>query len=139
MQVSLDHNSGAYAIRSYTPGQITISTPVHRMKPAHHKENLTTENVYSSIIVAPDRIIKDWPPQFLNNLTKEYLNLIVDLDPELILLGTGAKHEFPDVELTAHLWDSHIGVEIMDTAAACRTFNILVNEGRYVVAGLIIN
>ena len=58
--------------------------------------------------------------------------------PEIVLLGTGATQRFPRPALTAPLHDAHVGLEVMDTRAACRTYNILVAEGRPVTAALIV-
>jgi len=61
------------------------------------------------------------------------------MKPELVLIGTGAKFEFPEPARLAPLRSAGIGVEVMDTAAACRTYNILLGEGRGVVAALIVS
>jgi uncharacterized protein len=60
------------------------------------------------------------------------------MKPEIVLLGTGATFVFPDPARLAPLRDARVGVEVMDTAAACRTYNILLAEGRNVVAALIV-
>jgi hypothetical protein len=63
---------------------------------------------------------------------------MVDLKPELILIGTGSKQRFPKPELLKSLILAKIGFEIMDSQAACRTYNILVSEGRQVLLALIV-
>lgn len=63
---------------------------------------------------------------------------MLGLAPEVVLLGTGARQQFPDPVLLGILHAQRIGVEVMDTAAACRTFNVLVTEGRPVAAALIV-
>ena len=63
----------------------------------------------------------------------------VALEPEIVLLGTGDRQHFPHPRLLAPLTERRIGVEVMDTRAACRTFNILVAEGRRVAAALVID
>lgn len=60
------------------------------------------------------------------------------MNPEVIILGTGLKQIFPEREILKHLVQNRIGYEIMDTQAACRTFNIIMAEGRNVVAGMFI-
>jgi uncharacterized protein len=91
-----------------------------------------------SLVVSGDRLVTDWPAASLESLTVDHLAAIVALKPEIVLLGTGAKFAFPSPALLAPLHQARIGVEVMDTAAACRTYNILLGEGRNVVAALII-
>jgi uncharacterized protein len=92
----------------------------------------------SSLVVSADRIVTDWPAASLESLTADHLAAIVELKPAIVLLGTGAKFSFPDQALLAPLYKAGIGVEAMDTPAACRTYNILLGEGRNVVAALIV-
>ena len=63
---------------------------------------------------------------------------VLGLGPELVLLGTGSRQQFPDPRVLRILYEQRIGVEIMDTSAACRTFNVLVAESRAVAAALIV-
>ena len=88
------------------------------------------------MIVAPDRIITEWSVSAPAVLTLADLAPAVELDPEIILLGTGAALLFPDGDLMGELAERAIGLEIMSTAAACRTFNVLAQERRRVVAAL---
>lgn len=92
----------------------------------------------ASLVVSGDRIITDWPAASLEALTADHLAAIVELKPEIVLLGTGARFSFPESSLLAALYKAGIGVEVMDTPAACRTYNILLGEGRNVVAALIV-
>ncbi len=89
-------------------------------------------------MVLPDRIVEDWNVPNLEALTSEMLAALVFLKPELVLLGTGDVLRFPESRLFAALQVARIGVEIMDTKAACRTYNILEQEGRSVAAALIV-
>ncbi len=91
----------------------------------------------SSLIVTPHRIISDWRPTTLIDLTDDDLLAVVDLDPEIVLLGTGEQLQFPDRRVTAPLIRRTLGLEVMTTPAACRTFNILASEGRNVAAALL--
>ena len=68
----------------------------------------------------------------------DHMAAIAELKPEIVLIGTGAKLTFPDRALLAPLYKAGIGVEIMDTPAACRTYNILLGEGRGVLAAVIV-
>ena len=92
----------------------------------------------ASLVVTADRIVAAWPATSIEGLTADHLAAIVELQPEIALLGTGPKFAFPDQALLAPLYRAGIGVEVMDTPAACRTFNILLGEGRNVAAALIV-
>jgi uncharacterized protein len=88
------------------------------------------------IIVAPDRIIETWQVASPGALEVADLEPAVALQPEIILLGTGDALAVPDLDLMAALAERAIGLEIMSTPAACRTFNVLASEQRRVVAAL---
>lgn len=87
------------------------------------------------LIVAADRIIT-WEVGAPDELAAADLAPAIELEPEVILVGTGAEVLLPDVGLMAELAERGIGLEIMSTPAACRTYNVLVNERRRVVAAL---
>lgn len=91
-----------------------------------------------SLIVLPDRLIEDWEAKTFEQLTTEHFQFILSLRPEMVLFGTGAALRFPHPRLTRSLIESGIGIEVMDTAAACRTYNILSAEERRVAAALLI-
>ncbi len=91
-----------------------------------------------SAILSTDTLIADWPPAQPAALTAEHLQAALALAPEVILIGTGARQYFPDPRVLAPIHAAGVGVEVMTTAAACRTYNILVQENRKVVAALII-
>jgi len=91
-----------------------------------------------SLIILPDRIIEDWPAQTFEQLAVEHFEQLLSLQPEIVLLGTGATLRFPHPSLTKILIAAKIGVEVMDTNAACRTYNILTAEGRRVAAALLV-
>jgi len=93
----------------------------------------------SSLVVAADRLVTDWPVASVEGIGADHLAAIVELRPEIVLLGTGRTFTFPEPRLLAPLHNAGIGVEVMDTPAACRTYNILLGEGRNVVAALILN
>ena len=92
----------------------------------------------NSMITMPDKIIADWQASTVEKLTEEHFKLLIPYEPEIILLGTGATLRFPSPLVTKNLLESKIGVEVMDTNAACRTYNILMAEGRNVAAALLI-
>jgi uncharacterized protein len=92
----------------------------------------------ASLVVSGERLIADWPATSIQALTGDHLAAILELKPEVLLLGTGARFAFPDPAVMAPLYQAGIGVEVMDTPAACRTYNILLGEGRNVVAALVL-
>jgi len=114
--------SSALMIRGYDNGEIRIGEQTYR----------------HSLILTHQRVIDDWRPQRFDELETNDFELIHSLDVEILLLGTGPVLNFPDPALTAPLLEAGIGVEVMNTAAACRTFNILLSEGRPVAAALLI-
>lgn len=92
----------------------------------------------TSLIVLPDQLVESWPPADLESLAESHFAAIAAHSPEIILLGTGAKLRFPEREIRLAWARLQIGVEVMDTRAACRTYNILAGEGRRVAAALIL-
>jgi len=92
----------------------------------------------SSLVVNGERLVTDWPVTSIEGLAADHMAAIVELEPEIVLLGTGRQLTFPDRALLASLYKAGIGVEVMDTPAACRTYNILLAEGRNVVAAVIV-
>jgi len=91
-----------------------------------------------SLIIMPDRIIENWQVQIFQQLTAEHFEVLLPFQPEIVLLGTGTTLRFPCPSITKELIALNIGVEVMDTSAACRTYNILLAEGRNVAAALLI-
>lgn len=108
-------------IRAYAPGRINVS------------DVLLTK----SFILAPDRVLEDWPPQRFEDLELAHFQVALELEPEILLIGTGATQRFLPGDVLAALSSKGMGVEVMDTAAACRTYNILLSEDRKVVAALL--
>lgn len=92
----------------------------------------------ASLVVAATRIVTDWPLAAVGEISGDHLAAILELGPEIVLLGTGATFVFPEPARLAPLHRARIGVEVMDTPAACRTYNILMGEGRNVVAALVV-
>ena len=90
------------------------------------------------VVLFPDRVVTGWAPAGFDALSVEDFAGLVAAGPEILLLGTGSRQRFPHPRLIAPLIAARIGVEVMDTPAACRTFNILVAEGRQVAAALAI-
>ncbi len=95
--------------------------------------------IRNSVILTADRIIHPWSGRRAATLGPEDFSPVLALEPTLIVLGTGQHLAFPDAVVHAEILARGIGLEVMDTPAACRTYNILVNEGRRVAAALIVD
>lgn len=122
MKMHLQSTGALNLIRGYREGQITINDQVYD----------------HSLVVMPDRILTEGYPGALEGLTPEHLTPLLALTPEVVLIGTGLQLTFPPTTLLRGLVDQGVGFEIMDTGAACRTFNILVGEGRRAAALLLV-
>ena len=119
MQLTRDSNAVNF-IRAWEPGRIRIA------------ERWLAGNV----IVAADKIVEAWTSTAPDRITIADLEPALALEPTIIVLGTGTERLLPDVELMAAVAARAVGLEIMSTAAACRTFNVLLGEQRRVVAAL---
>ena len=122
MKLQSDPHSGANTITGYGDGYVEIN----KIPYAH------------AVLLSSDGAITDWSVQTFDNLEASHFSQMVDLKPELILIGTGSRQRFPKPELLKALIEAKIGFEIMDSQAACRTYNILVGEGRQVLLALIV-
>jgi uncharacterized protein len=91
-----------------------------------------------SFILAPNHLDEHWPPRQARELTAADMAPLLALAPTVLLLGTGSRLEFPAQEVLAACLTRGIGIEVMDNAAAARTFNVLATEGRKVVAGFLL-
>ncbi|MEK8034793.1 Mth938-like domain-containing protein [Ideonella sp. DXS29W] len=92
----------------------------------------------SSVLVPWRGDVQAWPAARADELQASHFEAIVALQPELVIFGSGDKHRFVSPALYRALIERRIGVETMDTAAACRTYNVLVNEGRKVVGAFLL-
>jgi uncharacterized protein len=121
MELTHDPGTGNYHIRAYGRGFIQIND----------------EKIDHSLIVTPDKLMT-WPPHAFSELNTSHFLPLFDLQPSIVLLGTGQRLSFPEPALLADFYIKKIGIEIMDTAAACRTYTILMAEGRKVAAALFV-
>jgi len=110
------------SIRAYGDGEITIND----------------KTISQSVVITPDSI-RPWEPRSIDELTVTHIERLCELDPEVVIIGTGRRLTFPPPALTAALQARGIGVEVMAHDAACRTYNILLAEDRRVVAALMMN
>jgi uncharacterized protein len=120
MKLTLEDNPRLNRIRSYANGEVRVGEQVLKR----------------SCIIAPDTVIADWRPANLSDLREEDLEPLLATNPELVLLGTGAQHSFAPAPIRGAFVKRGIALETMDLGAACRTFNILVQEERRVCAAL---
>jgi uncharacterized protein len=122
MKLTLDADPRVNLIRSYSADEIHVGEHVVR----------------NSCIVTADAIDAHWAPRSVDELTEAHLEPIFALSPQLVLLGTGATQRFPVAAIRGAFAQRRIGLEVMDLGAACRTFNLLVQEGRRVAAALLL-
>ncbi len=96
------------------------------------------QDFHSHVIVSAGLIVPDWNPRPIAELQIDDFQAALDCQPETILFGTGAKHRFVSNFLLTAIMSQGIGFEVMSTAAACRTYNLLLGEGRQIVAALLL-
>ena len=96
------------------------------------------EKFTSSIIISPMGTRQNWNCARLEDLQASHFELLASMNPELVLFGSGERIHFPQPQWLQALYAKRIGIETMDTQAACRTYNFLAGEGRRVVAALLL-
>jgi uncharacterized protein len=122
MELELDKTLAAYHFSSFSYDTVVVGKQQYR----------------SSLIVTPKELFDYWPPKKLDDITQDDLEIIIALQPELSLLGTGHKLKFPMSNILEGVATANIGIEFMDSRAACRTYNILASENRRIAAGIIL-
>ncbi len=122
MKLHLTQAAGKQLITGYDSGWVEVNAVRHTQ----------------SLIVLPNRLIENWVAGDFDSLGELDFVQLLELKPEVILLGTGTRHRFIHPRITRNLTDAAISIECMDTAAACRTYNILMAEDRHVAAALLI-
>ena len=120
MKFSFAQNDG-FTIHSYQPGEIQVSGKLYQ----------------HSVIVTPESCAP-WQVGRIEELQSEHFRSIIEHTPDILLLGTGETQQFPPVQHYAELLSLGIGVEIMHSAAAASTYNLLLNEKRDVIAAIIV-
>jgi len=136
MKFSLETND-RFTVHSYRPGEVSLHLEI---KPAveNAPAQLQTRVIKQSFVLAPDQLIEAWPLTDMDNLQAGHMEVIMGLQPELVLLGSGERHCFPPLAELVPLQQARVGYEVMDSGAACRTYNVLRAEGRRVVAAIIV-
>ncbi|GGD51840.1 Mth938-like domain-containing protein [Caballeronia grimmiae] len=122
MKLHQESSGALNTITSYGDGFVAINLQRHE----------------GSVLVMPDAPVTNWPVSSFDALTPEHFQALVEAAPEVVIFGSGTKLRFPHPRLVAQLAKHRIGVETMDFGAACRTYNILMSEGRRVAAALLI-
>ena len=122
MQINMETDAEVNLIKAYEPGTIRINEEIFN----------------ANVIVANDEIISRWNTPTVAALSMEDFQKMAALEPMIILLGTGESQHFPDPALLTPLIERQIGLETMTTRNACHTYNVLVHEGRRVVAALFV-
>ena len=123
VKFTLEPPSQANLIRGYSDTELRIGE----------------QRVHRSCLVTAERLITDWPPATFDELAPAHLESIFALSPELVLVGTGPRQRFASPEVRSEFARRRIGLEVMQLGAACRTFNVLVQEDRKVLAALFLS
>lgn len=118
MKLHADLNPALNTVTAYGEGWIEINRQRHA----------------GPLLVRPEGEVLAWAVDGFEALAAEHFEALIEHAPEVVLLGTGPRQRFPHPRLTAPLARAHIGIEVMATGAACRTYNILMGEGRRVLA-----
>ena len=116
MKLHRDSTDGHYSFTGYGDDYVAINGKNHQ----------------GNLVLLPRRLIQDWTDATFDSLTQADFDFLAELKMEIMILGTGAKQRFPHPQLLQGLMRAGVGLEVMNTQAACRTYNILVAEGRSV-------
>ncbi len=124
MKLTKDNADCEYTISGYDDESVTVND----------------QKLKHSFLIHPDHLMTVWPVDHISAIVETKLTAVFSLvaDPALLILGTGNTLVFPDQALFQPFYTKHIGVEVMDTKAACRTYQILTAEGRNIVCAMII-
>jgi uncharacterized protein len=121
MKLNLEHASNLNLVTGYGADHLLINK-------VRHEGNL---------MLSAERIVGNWAPGGFDALCVEDFAALLEFAPEVVIIGTGSRLRFPRHALLRPLIEAGIGFEVMDLAAACRTYNILASEGRAVAAALL--
>ncbi len=121
MKLHRDSTDGHYSFTGYGDDYVAINGKNHQ----------------GNLVLLPRRLIQDWTDATFDSLTQADFDFLAELKMEIMILGTGAKQRFPHPQLLQGLMRAGVGLEVMNTQAACRTSNILVAEGRSVGCALL--
>lgn len=122
MQINLEHPDHEFYLRAADGASARVND----------------RQLAASFIVSPDRLVEDWPVREVKAMTPADLDAVLALEPEVVLLGSGATQVFPPADVVAACLRRGVGLETMTNAAAARTYNVLASEGRRVAAAFIL-
>lgn len=122
MDLSLDRPGDYLFVRRVTERTITV----------------VDRELSASFLLSPERAVEQWPVTSAQSLTEDHVKDVLELKPEVVLLGTGTRQQFPPAAFMAGFLRRGVGVEVMDNAAAARTYDLLAGEGRRVVVAFIL-
>lgn len=122
MQFAEDHATAEFVIHSCDADGIRVND----------------QNLSESFLLLPGQPVRPWPVAVDSPLRPEHFSAVLEHKPELVILGTGADLRLPDPEVYGALLSREIGLEAMTTVAACRTYNLLAQDGRNIAAYLIL-
>ena len=122
MKLQLSNTPGQKVFSEHGPGYVIVSG----------------QRYQQPVVVTAQQVLTDWQPENFAALEESHFTYFLSFQPEVVLIGTGERQQFPHPRLYRQLVEANIGVEFMDTAAACRTYDILVSEDRRVVAAILI-
>lgn len=117
MKFTLDNPQSEFVFNNYGEGFVAVKN----------------QRYTSSLVIFPD-LLESWPVASLDELTADHFDIFASRKPDVLILGTGAKQQFPSVQLRRELAKRKLQLDVMDTPAACRTYNLLVSEDRDVGA-----
>lgn len=143
MQINRDSDFNSYGILSYAAGEVTVLVPRRFDTQAgagagtEAAAAMRRESMHRSLLIMPELLLPDWPPQAWDELAPEHFEMLAAHRPEVVLFGSGARLRHPSPRLYAGLLRRGIGVEVMDTGSACRTYNFLMTDRRKVLAALL--
>ena len=122
MQLTLENPDFRYLLRGVSADGVLVND----------------KTINHSFILTPHELLENWRPTSIPELVADDMQALLQLNPVLVILGTGIRQQFPSAAVMAACLTLGVGIEVMDNAAAARTFNVLATEGRKVVAGFII-
>lgn len=123
MKFTEEKLSSGNLIHSYESDRVQIGETLYRQ----------------SVIVSRDRLLSPWPVRHVDELKSAHIDEITADKPDLVIIGTGQEHRWPDMAVIYEIGARGIGCEVMSTGSACRTYNVVASEGRRVTAALIID
>ena len=121
MKLQAERIEGGNAISRHGPGGVLVNGTEHT----------------ASVIVPWQGPVLAWNAASFEALTAEHFAVLAAMNPELVIFGSGSRIRFPAAALLRPLMERRIGIETMDSAAACRTYNVLLTESRQVLAALL--